>query len=212
MWRIASGNEPSAQARGVGWHNPSWRANHKRHNGFIIIERGGLIMSKLEVFFDYGCPHCLRGHEYLTELLPRFPDLEIEWRPCEAHPRPEQHGRHSDLCARGMYIARELGSDLMEYHQRMYHAALTNQADIEDIRVIAEVTDGLLDGDKLRAALSGGKYERELLENNRLVWDEYECPAVPSYRMEGNLLKSQLGVGVSKGQLEDFIERHYKSK
>lgn len=169
-------------------------------------------MSKLEVFFDYTCPHCVRGHEYLTELLPRFPGLEIEWRPCEAHPRPEQHGRHSDLCARGMYLARELGSDLTEYHKRMYRAAQSRQTDIEDIHVIAEVMDGFLDGDALRAALSGGKYENELLENNRLVWDEYDCPAVPSFRAEGALLKSQLGVGVSKEHLAAFIERHYKSK
>jgi predicted DsbA family dithiol-disulfide isomerase len=169
-------------------------------------------MPKLEVFFDYTCPHCLRGHEYLVELLPGFPGLEIEWRPCEAHPRPEQHGRHSDLCARGMYFAQERGSDLMEYHNRMYRAAQTSRADIEDVRAIAEITDGLLDGDALRAALSGGKYENELLENNRLVWDEYDCPAVPSFRAEGSLLKSQLGVGVTKEQLAAFMEQHCKSK
>jgi predicted DsbA family dithiol-disulfide isomerase len=166
-------------------------------------------MPKLEVFFDYACPHCLRGHGYLAELLPEFPDLEIEWRPCEAHPRPEHYGRHSDLCACGMYAAREQGSDLTEYHKRIYHTAQTSRADIEDINVIAEAADGLLDRDELRDALSGGKYEDKLLENNRLVWDEYDCPAVPSYRADGDMLKSQLGVGVSKEQLAAFIERHY---
>ena len=168
-------------------------------------------MYKLEVFFDYICPHCLRGHEYLTELQQRFPDLEIEWRPCEAHPRPEQSSRHSDLCARGMFFALDHNTNLAEYHKRMYHAALTDLVEIEDINAIIGVTDGLLDQIKLREALSGNQYKDRLLENNRLVWDEYKCPAVPSYRMNGKLLKSKLGIGVSKEQLAHFIEQNHKS-
>jgi len=33
-------------------------------------------MLKLEVFFDYACPYCLRGHEDLLELLPQYPQVE----------------------------------------------------------------------------------------------------------------------------------------
>ncbi|MDR1669694.1 MAG: DsbA family protein, partial [Oscillospiraceae bacterium] len=54
--------------------------------------RGGIVLRKLEVFFDYACPYCRRGHEDLTALLPKHPDIEVVWRPCEAHPRPEVYG------------------------------------------------------------------------------------------------------------------------
>ena len=162
-------------------------------------------MPKLEVFFDYICPYCLRGHEYLMEILPQHPDIEVVWRPCESHPRPETHGLHSDLCVRGMYFALDQGADLTEYHRRMYGAAQIDRLNIEDISVLLEITDGMLDRDGLREALSGSGYVGELLENNRLVWDEYDCPAVPSYRMNGKLLKSIPSVGVSKEQLSAFL-------
>ncbi|MDR1157104.1 MAG: DsbA family protein [Oscillospiraceae bacterium] len=165
-------------------------------------------MPKLEVFFDYVCPYCLQGHEYLVELLPQFPDIAIEWRPCEAHPRPEQYGRHSDLCARGMFFALEHGADVEKYHQRMYNAALTDRADIEDIRVIMDIADGLLDSNELYRVLSSNQYENMLSENNRLAWDTYGFSAVPSYRMREETLKSKLSAGVSKEQLAAFLNRH----
>lgn len=89
-------------------------------------------MRHLELFFDYACPYCLRAHELLLELLPLHSDIEIDWRPCESHPRPDSYGPHSDLCIRGMYFARAHGADLLEYHRLMYRAALIERADIED--------------------------------------------------------------------------------
>ena len=164
-------------------------------------------MSVLEVFYDYACPYCMRGHEYLTELIPSYPEVKIEWRPCEAHPRPERYGPHSDLCARGMFYAREHGADLAEYHSRMYRAALIERADIEDLENVSRLTEGLFDcGDFYKAMLQGA-YINELDENNRLAWDAYDFPAVPSYRMGGSMLKSVPDVGVSKRQLADFIKR-----
>ena len=64
-------------------------------------------MRHLELFFDYACPYCLRAHELLLELLPLHSDIEIDWRPCESHPRPDSYGPHSGLCIRGVYDARE---------------------------------------------------------------------------------------------------------
>ena len=162
-------------------------------------------MAKLEVYFDYTCPYCFRGHEYLMALSPQYPDIDIDWRPCEAHPRPETYGKHSDLCARGMYFALEHGADLAEYHNKMYNAALNNQVDIEDVNVIAEITCGLLNSNELRKALAGSLYEDRLIENNRLAWEVYGFPAVPSYRMDGKFLQSVLEVGVSKSQLATFL-------
>ena len=165
-------------------------------------------MPKLEVFFDYACPYCLRGHESLLALLPQYPQVEIEWFPCEAHPRPGRYGPHSDLCARGMYFALEHGADLMAYHDKMYCAALKNRSDIEDLRVLSRLADDLLDPDAFYAALSDRSYLDRLLENNRLAWEIYRFPAVPSYRMKGNLLKSIEDIGVSKQQLAAFIEKN----
>ena len=165
-------------------------------------------MPKLELFFDYACPYCLRGHEILIELLPRYPGVEVEWRPCEAHPRPERYGRHSDLCARGMYFAQEQGANLMEYHDRMYKAALTDRADIEDLGVLSKLVDGLLDADAFHTALSGDAYLDRLEENNRLAWDTYAFNAVPSCRMNGQLLKCIEDIGLTKKQLIAFIEQN----
>ena len=162
-------------------------------------------MSKLEVYYDYTCPHCLRGHQYLLELLPHYADIEVEWHPCEAHPRPESHGRHSDLCARGLYFAEEKEVNLTEYHRRMYQAALTDRADIEKANVLTEIMKDLLNADEFEQALSGSLYTDSLLENNRLAWETYDFPAVPSFRMNGKLLKSRLGVGVTKAELADFL-------
>ena len=56
---------------------------------------------KLELFFDYICPYCYRGHRMFLELLPLYPGLEVVWRPCESHPRPENTYRHSDMAIQG---------------------------------------------------------------------------------------------------------------
>ena len=163
-------------------------------------------MSKLEVFFDYTCPFCFKGHGYLMELLQKYPDIEIEWRSCEAHPRPETYGRHSDLCVRAMYFALTHRADLAEYHRVMFQAAFTDRADIEDINTIVKITKGLLEEDELRSALEGNQFEDKLLENNLLAWEVYRFPAVPSYRLDGKILESKEGVGVSKTQLDDFLD------
>lgn len=162
-------------------------------------------MSKLEVFFDYACPYCLRGHEYLNELLPQYPHIEVDWIPCEAHPRPDRYGLHSDLLARGMYVAQEHDVDIIDYHHKMYEAALTDRADIEDLRVVSDVMDSLLDSETFFKTLSGGAYGDRLAENNRLAWSEYRFAAVPSYRMNGKLLKSVENIGVTKEMLAEFL-------
>ena len=49
-------------------------------------------MPKFQFFYDYECPFCKKGWEAMTDLLPDYPGMEIEWRPVEAHPRPENFG------------------------------------------------------------------------------------------------------------------------
>ena len=162
-------------------------------------------MSKLEVFFDYACPYCLRAHEYLMELLPRYPQVEVEWHPCEAHPRPDRYGLHSDLLARGMYFAKECGVNLMEYHDRMYRAALADHVNLEDLRIVSGLIGAMLNSDAFYKALSEGEYKDKLAENNQHAWNKYSFSAVPSYHMDGKFLKSIENIGVTRERLIEFL-------
>ena len=163
---------------------------------------------KLEVFFDYACPFCLRGYQHLIEALELHPQIEVEWRPCEAHPRPESYGLHSDLCARGMYYALENDADINEYHRIMYNAALVQHVNIEDINIIAECVSGILDSTDFIQKLSAGRYQEKLDENNRLVWEAHGFSAVPSLVMGDNKLNSMEGIGLSKQMILRFIEKN----
>lgn len=161
---------------------------------------------KLEVFFDYVCPFCLAGHEQLLEILPDYPELIVEWRPCEAHPRPDRYGLHSDLCARSMYIAKEHHIDLFQYHQTMYQAIHKGHKNIEDPNIIAEISQELLDCKIILDALSIGKYQEELTQNNHLAWNYYDFFAVPSLVLNGQVLKSIENVGLTKEAIQNFLK------
>ena len=74
---------------------------------------------------------------YYIHMKKQNGGLDIVWRPCEAHPRPERYGFHSDLCIQGFFFALEHGADIWEYHDRIYRAALIDRINIEDPEVIA---------------------------------------------------------------------------
>jgi predicted DsbA family dithiol-disulfide isomerase len=162
-------------------------------------------MRRLEVFFDYACPYCLTGHKELTELLPRFPDVEVIWRPCESHPRPERYGLHSDLCIQGLFYAAERGADIAEYHNRAYAAALIDKINIENPEALAKYVGGLLDADGFLKSLKSGKYEKQLRAANSYAFEQSGVWVVPAYRMDGRKLDSIEDVGVTKKQLEKFL-------
>ena len=166
-------------------------------------------MRKLEVFFDYICPYCLKGHEYLRELLPKHTDVEVVWRPCEAHPRPERYGRHSDLCIQGLFFAMDNCADIWEYHERMYNAAIKDRVNIEDPKVVAGHVHGLLDPEALLNTLQNDAYEKAVSEANDYAYEQQGVWAVPAYRMDGRKLDSIEDVGVTKAQLEAFIRNKY---
>jgi len=162
-------------------------------------------MRKLEVFFDYICPYCLKGHNFLKDLLPDYPDIEVVWRPCEAHPRPEQYGFHSDLCIQGFFFALEHGVDIWEYNERIYHAALIDHVNIEDPEVIAGHIYDLLDYNALLKALYSCKYEKAISDTNDYADEQSDIWAVPSYRMDGRKLDSIEDMGITKAQLVAFL-------
>jgi predicted DsbA family dithiol-disulfide isomerase len=158
------------------------------------------------VFFDYACPYCLRAHETLLALLPEFPGVEPIWRPCEAHPRPERYGPHSDLCIQGMFFAQEAGTDLWAYHTRMYDLCLRRRVNIEDIGALAANAGDLLDADTFRGALRTGKYRSALRAANDYAYKKSGVWVVPAYRMNGRRLDAVENVGVTEAQLRKFLE------
>lgn len=163
-------------------------------------------MRQLEVFFDYACPYCMRGHKNLVEITPHFPDVEILWRPCEAHPRPETYGAHSDLCIRGMFYAAAQGVDLWDYHARMYDAEFEQDVDIENPAALSGCVAGLMDPAAFQAMLESDAYKNELQQANDYAYEHSGVWAVPAYRMGGKKLDAMEDVGVSKEYLLAFLK------
>jgi predicted DsbA family dithiol-disulfide isomerase len=161
---------------------------------------------ELEVFFDYACPYCFQAYRHLTELIPDYPDVDIIWRPCEAHPRPERYGLHSDLCIQGYFFAAENGVDVWAYHDCMYRAALKEHVNIEDIDALSDFVRDLVDADAFRLALRQGIYSRALAESNELAFERSGVWVVPAYRLEGRKLDAVENIGVSKEQLRRFLD------
>lgn len=161
---------------------------------------------QIEVFFDYACPYCLRAHVHLMELLPSYPDVEVMWRPCESHPRPDRYGPHSDLCIQGMFYALAHGADICAYHDAVYNAALRERVDIEDIDTLADCVRDVVDTDDFRASLRNGEYASVQREANRYAFGESGVWVVPAYRMNGKRLDAVEDVGISKEMLKRFFE------
>ena len=162
-------------------------------------------MRELEIFYDYACPFCLTGHEYLMELLPMHDDIEVIWRPCEAHPRPEVYGRYSDLCMQGLFYALDHGVNIVKFHERMYSAALKDGADIESPAALAEYFKGMLDPASFCEALKSAKYAQAVLDANDYAYEKSGVWFVPAFRMDGRKLDAAGGKGVTKAQLEEFL-------
>lgn len=166
-------------------------------------------MNKLEIFFDYICPYCQKSYEHLSEIITQYPAIEILWRPCESHPRPDPYEPHSDMCIQGFFYAAEKGADLWEYNTRMYNAALNDKVNIEDVNVLAETVKGLLDPGDFRLSLQNGTYAKELQNSNEYAFNESGVWAVPAYRLNGEKLDAALNIGVTKEQLAGFLSRNY---
>lgn len=164
-------------------------------------------MNELEVFFDYSCPYCLKGHENLLKILPDYPDIQPVWCPCEAHPRPETYEPHSDLCIQGMFHVMEHGLDLMTYHKLMYKACLKDRIDVGNLETLARYIENDFDGEAFVNEIKSGKYINVLAAANRYAYEKSGVWAVPSYRMNHMRLDAVENVGVTKAQLKAFINQ-----
>ena len=166
--------------------------------------------AKLEVYHDFICPYCYRAYQALRSMAPKFKELQIDWRPCESHPRSERYGQHSDLCIQGFFLCRDSGGDADACNDLMYRAVFVDRINIENIDELAEYAAGAIDPEKFKEALTAGKYKSELQTNNVRAWGELRLDAVPSFRLGGKELYAIPGVGVSADQLEKFLTENFE--
>ena len=162
-------------------------------------------LNNLEVFFDYVCPYCYKAHKFLLELLPLFENVNVVWRPCESHPRPERYGPHSDLCIKGYYYILDKKLDVMEYHSLIYSAVYVDKIDIENKFELAEYISGFIDKTEFLNALDNLIYDKKLSEGNNYAYIKYKIKVVPSYRLNSNQLNSIENIGVTKEQIKDLL-------
>jgi predicted DsbA family dithiol-disulfide isomerase len=163
-------------------------------------------MKKLQVFFDYECPYCKRGYESFMELAGDHPDMEVEWRPVESHPRPEDHPPHTDLACAAYYAAAELGADMKKFFAAMFQAVAIERRNVEKAEVLTGIVKDIVDPDRFRAIIESGKYAKQIEENNDLAYEKSGVWFVPAFRTEGKKLDARGGVGVSREELREFLE------
>lgn len=162
---------------------------------------------KLTVYFDYICPYCYRGLTDLMDLLPQFPDLSVEWIPCEAHPRPEHMWIYSDIASQAMLSIRENSGDLIQFHKKVFHAHFQEHKRIDDKKLLSKIGESCgVKYQKMEDALNNRLYAQRIEEHNDLVWEQLKFAAVPCYELEGQMLKSIEDVMITKERLKKFLK------
>ena len=171
-------------------------------------------MADFELFFDHTCPFCYRGHGYLKELLEKYPDVKVAWRPVEAHPKVEEpeHKPYEDLAVQGAFFVREHNPELeLAYHERIYKANFSDCKAVDDIAVLTQCAAEIgVAADAFEAALRSGAYVKALAEANDHAYEEQKIWAVPSYVCGDKRLDAVPGVGVTKDQIEELIKACFK--
>jgi predicted DsbA family dithiol-disulfide isomerase len=178
-------------------------------------------MEKLEVFIDYTCPYCLKGYEYLTELLPDYisatttADSLIQLRPVEAHPKNEEpeHRPYVNLAVQGAFFFRDNGLNETAYTERLLKAAVDDRHSVEDVVALANyAADCGADAAAFSDALISGKYEQEQFDANDYAYEQKAVWAVPTFVRGEARLDAVGNVGVTKEQLKELLDRCFAAK
>lgn len=171
-------------------------------------------MQKVEMFFDHTCPYCLKGHGYLMELLPKYPSVEIIWKPIEAHPKVEEpeHLPYEDMAVQGALFIKDAGGDELKYHENVYHAYFTEKQAPDDIAVLVKCAgESCINTDSFIEALQNEDYKDALQQANDYAYETRSVWAVPTFvcndTKEGTELRldSIAGIGITKTQLDEFL-------
>ena len=163
-------------------------------------------MKTMLFFYAYECPFCKIGYEYLIEQIKNRPEIEIDWRPIELHPLPENYHPRTHLACQSYYIAKELGADMDAFHAAMFRAFAMEQQNAEKPEILCKILTGIVDAGKYRAMLDSGKYAKQVDENNHLAYEKSGVWYVPAFRMDGKKLDSKGGAGIKPGDLRSFLK------
>jgi len=164
-------------------------------------------MKQVQMYIDFSCPYCLKGYDIVKKVQSDYKDIEFQCVPCEAHPRPEEWHHHSDLLARGYYIALDLGMSASLYQDVMYKAAVTDKIDIDDLQAVKKVLADYIDVDQFEKAMNDGAYLDELNTNNQACWGTYNFFAVPSFVYQDKTLGAIPMEGVYEEGLREFLDK-----
>ena len=177
-----------------------------RFNSYFALERK-FMSKKIKVFYDYTCPFCYKGIGELQDILPDYKSVEVEWSPCEAHPRPEPARVHSDLAAQvGFYIA-ENGFNIKKYNNLVFEAHFENQQRIDDKELLADLAEqaGAKREDVLEL-LAANKNAKKVEDSNIEVWDTLGIPAVLSYVYGDTIAASGGGLLVPISKVSELFK------
>jgi predicted DsbA family dithiol-disulfide isomerase len=150
-------------------------------------------VKKIEVFFDYNCPYCLKGHNQLVKFLRDSPETEIIWHPCEIYERPQNYPGmyHTDLYIQAMFFAERSGIDLWQFHEKMYDIIFSDGVNVEDITALINAFTDILDSDALRKAIEAGEFRNKLRKANHYAFKITGVEIVPTYRANGRKLQDR---------------------
>jgi len=153
-------------------------------------------MKKLEIFFDYHCPYCFKGHEQLRDFLRQNPEVAVEWRPCEIFRLPGNtvSPKHIDLCLQGMFFVVEIAGDLESYHDKVYDLLFNKNVKVDGVDAFVGEFEGFFSEAELsafRQALKDNKYRKNLDEANNFAFRENVVHVVPTYRADDGFLQDR---------------------
>ena len=164
-------------------------------------------MKVLKMYVDFACPYCLKGYDIIHNILPKFPDVQLDLIPCEAHPRPEVWGKYTDLLAAGYYVAMDQKADLVKYTYAAFDAGVRHKVDIENVDVLKEVFHDVMDVEDLANQLNGKTYAEKINDNNLMAWETLGMPAVPTLYLGDDVLYAIPGVGITAELVEGLLAK-----
>jgi protein-disulfide isomerase len=136
-------------------------------------------------FSDFQCPYCSKVGPTLERLRQEYPkDVRVVWKdyPLSFHPR----AKPAATLARLAYDER--GNDgFWKAHDALF--AAQKNLDDESLLRIAETLG--LDGQRARAALSSGRYDKKLNQSAGIASD-FGVPSTPHFFINGRRLKGAL--------------------
>jgi len=143
-------------------------------------------------------------------VLPKYPGVEILWKPIEAHPRHEEpdHRPYVDLIVQGCLYIQETGGDVLAFTNRVYKAHFDEDLNVEDISVLVKCAEesGVADIAAFENALKTAKYEKAMLDANDYAYEQKGVWAVPTFVCGDIRLDAVGGIGITKQQLDEFFE------